>query len=1540
MNEDDIYIDPDFSLFPLDSSTLNDQDTDDFGDDLDLAELVETTEAVEQQHASKSGISFTPIDDTDATPPPVLPDSTPSFHPLDLQNLRTWIYPTNYPIRGYQLNIVQKAMFQNTLVALPTGLGKTFIAAVVMYNYWRWFPNSKIIFMAPTRPLVTQQIEACFTICGLPQQDTTDMSGSTTPEKRIDLWKQKRVFFATPHVVYNDLLKNTCPGDQVVCIVVDEAHKATGNYSYVQVIRKIAKKNKHFRVLALTATPGSNLDTVQTVISNLQITNIQIRTEDSMDIQEYSYGKNIQSIIVPLNYTEGSTGILPGVVEEFKTQVFEPILRELSKLPTGVSSEVERCSPFGLQSCRSRFQLTCTNLNPGLKYSIIQKFLVAEQMSRAYDLLCQHGIAPFFEATEANRRELESKKMNKAESQFYNNRYMTRLMPKLKEDMQNPEFIGHPKIDKLVSILLKHFSDLPPGSTSKAMIFSSYRSSVNEICKVLNRHKPIIRCSFFVGQADGRNGSKGLKQSEQQEVIQKFKNNEYNVLVSTSIGEEGLDIGEIDMIICYDSQSSPLRMLQRMGRTGRKRQGKCVLLMTEAEGKKFAQAKTTYANVQRLISQGVHLEYYRPNPTVIPSNYKPTLCRKALIVGQYQPKEKKQKRGTSGNLTSTHMTSEGIMKPDIQESFIRSFCNQNQSYINLSQVFQKYWPMQPLKKSLAKHIPLQTKPTSTHRVGHSKRTHDFIELVQKMEHRILNPNEDISFILPNKQTQLILPSKSGASNKLIINKKKKKQYDEYGDPVEKNCLANFLDPDATIPTRGFDDDLFDQFDDMRHDFAPSTSKRKMNDIFEPRKRVKSPSVSINHVVDKKGKGKCVDKIELKEVSFCLDDISCEIPDIGTSKGNTKQTQDSDDFDEIRSWSSLLPDSIFDHVSPLKDPHELSPHKPPPPLPPPLSPLLPSSPHTLPSDPPIQAEPDDEFTEINIADLYNQDSDDEFGNDDDFSLDDLFIKESEAWLELRSRGFDDKIDPVFAFEKQQTPTDAFTFIWSDTSPEFSASAIALLEKRQQAFKKRTGGFITMCVLEKYNNNTMGIKPAEAPKLDIKPVDSPTLDDEFETDDSLFEQAAALENQLQQKGAIHTSSPVIVNLESAEEGFEEEVLGDAVFEDAVLDDDDLEENGGEGFSDIDFEGNELATFFRDQYIEEDMEHPQFASTELDYTPTQKYTSQMKVKACLYGKRSSSPIYSPHDISSSSSHATKDHDKPRDNVYNNALNHNNADIDFDEFSSFPPTHFSEKPSTPISRDVEVYSIASQSDIESSPRLLSQLARRVQKSPANASPLNRSLYAPPAHASESEEDLPLIKRKRRIVNISPITDQADRPKKRLRQRAASTPLKELKEYIFDEDDVDDDDELLIYEVPSSKNLLCRLEQSKRDHDPSRGNKLTELTENPFFDVEAEKSSDEGHTTDEEFNSGSSAMRSFIDYEEQSRVGDTDDNAVYQRDSNDMPSNTKHWLNRFNAEKWLNPVEDSIVEDDEDEDEDGSSSNITDSQVLIRNDDNDDDFI
>lgn len=111
-------------------------------------------------------------------PTPACGKTYPDFPGFDSSSARVWIYPTNYPIREYQLKISEAALFQNTLVCLPTGLGKTFIASVVMYNFYRWYPSGKIVFMAPTKPLVAQQIEACYKVMGIPQTHMAELTGN------------------------------------------------------------------------------------------------------------------------------------------------------------------------------------------------------------------------------------------------------------------------------------------------------------------------------------------------------------------------------------------------------------------------------------------------------------------------------------------------------------------------------------------------------------------------------------------------------------------------------------------------------------------------------------------------------------------------------------------------------------------------------------------------------------------------------------------------------------------------------------------------------------------------------------------------------------------------------------------------------------------------------------------------------------------------------------------------------------------------------------------------------------------------------------------------------------------------------------------------------------------------------------------------------------------------------------------------------------------------------------------------------------------
>ena len=188
---------------------------------------------------------------------------------------------------------MQRAFYDNLLVALPTGLGKTFIASTVMLNFTRWFPRGKIIFMAPTKPLVAQQIKACCGITGIPTSEVAILLDKSR-RNRADIWDSKTVFFTTPQVVENDLTAGIIDPKEVVLLVIDEAHKSKGNYAYNNVVKFITRFNISFRILALTATPASDVEGVQEIIDNLSISKVEVRTEQSIDITKYMKQKKIE----------------------------------------------------------------------------------------------------------------------------------------------------------------------------------------------------------------------------------------------------------------------------------------------------------------------------------------------------------------------------------------------------------------------------------------------------------------------------------------------------------------------------------------------------------------------------------------------------------------------------------------------------------------------------------------------------------------------------------------------------------------------------------------------------------------------------------------------------------------------------------------------------------------------------------------------------------------------------------------------------------------------------------------------------------------------------------------------------------------------------------------------------------------------------------------------------------------------------------------------------------------------------------------------
>lgn len=535
-----------------------------------------------------------------------LPPEAPTHHKLDHEALKTWVYPTNIgPVRDYQFSIVKNGLFNNTLVALPTGLGKTFIAATVILNYFRWTKDSKLIFVAPTKPLASQQVEACLNVAGIPRSQATLLTGEIAPSLREGEWDRRRLFFMTPQTLQNDLSKGYADPKSIALLVVDEAHRATGDYAYVKVIEFIRRFNKSFRILALTATPGSTVEGVQEVIDSLGISTVEIRTEESIDIRQYVHSRQVDQVVL-----EPSDEMMQ--VQDLFSKTLRPLCNKLAQVNKWLARDPMSLTVMGLREAQRQWFLGAgRHANPATKGMIMAVFTILQSLAHAIKLLNFHGIAPFYHKMLDFRSEVEDQgsKGSKNKRQVIQDENFQEMMETIDKWQNLDGFIGHPKLSYLCENLLNHFMDATHGSSTRAIVFSEYRDSAEEIVRTLNKHKPMIKASIFVGQADSKR-SEGMKQKQQIETIENFKNGQFNVLVATSIGEEGLDIGQVDLIICYDASASPIRMLQRMGRTGRKRAGNITLLLMKGkEEEQYRRAKDNYEKMQRFICEGTRFNF-------------------------------------------------------------------------------------------------------------------------------------------------------------------------------------------------------------------------------------------------------------------------------------------------------------------------------------------------------------------------------------------------------------------------------------------------------------------------------------------------------------------------------------------------------------------------------------------------------------------------------------------------------------------------------------------------------------------------------------------------------------------------------------------------------------------------------------------------------------------------------------------------------------------------------------------------------------------
>ena len=478
----------------------------------------------------------------------------------------------------------------NCLVILPTGMGKTKTAILSLAQRFNQYPQSKAIFLTVTKPLAEQIVEEIKECLDLNEEEVTLFTGSVAPSKRAALWKQAKVVVSTPQCIENDFINKRVDFENTSLLVIDEAHNAVGDYAYTWIAKQYQKNSRFPRIIGLTASPGSDLEKIQEVCSNLHIEEIEIRTDKDPDVKPYVHEVNLEwyPVILPPLFTDVSKYLRDFVKDRVKK------LQELEIITQKNIQFINKTQLLALQSqLRGRASTGEKDYNIWTGISICAEIM---KIGHGIELLETQGVAPFRAYIEKLKSDARTTSTKAVKNIVQDLNFRSAV---IKADKLFEEQIEHPKLVEVQKRVEKEISS----SDKKVIVFSQFRDSALEIVKKLNSI-PSLKAKIFVGQM--KKGETGLTQKQQKAVLDEFRAGEFNVLVATSIAEQGLDIPEVDSVIFYEPIPSAIRHIQRRGRTGRHGQGKVVILMTKDtmdEGYRWSahhKEKRMYRNLENL----------------------------------------------------------------------------------------------------------------------------------------------------------------------------------------------------------------------------------------------------------------------------------------------------------------------------------------------------------------------------------------------------------------------------------------------------------------------------------------------------------------------------------------------------------------------------------------------------------------------------------------------------------------------------------------------------------------------------------------------------------------------------------------------------------------------------------------------------------------------------------------------------------------------------------------------------------------------------
>ena len=492
------------------------------------------------------------------------------------------IAPDTVEERRYQTLLAETCLERDTLVILPTGLGKTVVALIVAADILE--KGRKVMILAPTKPLVDQH-NMTFSMW-IRDASVAVMNGNMDPERRAQLVAENDVIIATPQSVANDLEMKRYTLRDFGLVIYDEAHRGVGNYAYVTV----ARYNTSGRSMGMTASPGSDRDKVMEVCQNLCFTHIEMRTEYDPDVAPFIYDtyRKRKDVELPQDLVD---------ISDLLHKMLDEYCRELTRM--GFMSPARPPSTSYMLEIQNNLQMMVrSNQRTTYVYRGLVVQSVCVKILHCIMLVETQGMTPFRNYVKGLKEEMLGTKPSKSTVELLRKEDFIKAV-KLSSESR----VEHPKISKVMSLVSQTIAERPE---SKVMVFAQYR----DMCELLVQKLSGLRnvsVAKLIGQSKG-----GLKQREQKELLDRFRSGECNILVSTSVGEEGLDVASTDLVIFYEPVPSGIRTIQRRGRTGRKNDGEVwVLVALNTVDEAFESASAKREEKMKSMLDGLNYELAR-----------------------------------------------------------------------------------------------------------------------------------------------------------------------------------------------------------------------------------------------------------------------------------------------------------------------------------------------------------------------------------------------------------------------------------------------------------------------------------------------------------------------------------------------------------------------------------------------------------------------------------------------------------------------------------------------------------------------------------------------------------------------------------------------------------------------------------------------------------------------------------------------------------------------------------------------------------------